>query len=148
MAHILIVEAPYYEEIAGMLRQGAMQVLNASGATYETISVAGALEIPPAIAIAAQRKDTARPMDQFDAYIALGCVIRGATSHYDIVCEQSAAGIMRLSLDQQLPIGNGILTCDSQQQAIERADPKQKDRGGHAAHAALNLLEIKGKYRG
>lgn len=140
MAHFLIVEAPYYADIAANLRQGAVQALETAGATHEIIEVAGALEIPPAINIA-------RNAGKYDGYVALGCVIRGATSHYDLVCDQSAAGIMRLSLDHELVIGNGILTCDSQQQAVERADPVQKDRGGHAARAALNLLTIKDKYK-
>lgn len=140
MPHFLIVEAPYYTDIAEKLRRGAIDALEAAGATHEIIEVAGALEVPPAV-------NFARKTCGYDGYIALGCVIRGATSHYDIVCEQSAAGIMRLSLDHDLVIGNGILTCDSQQQAVERADPAQKDRGGHAARAALNLLKIKEKYK-
>lgn len=146
MSHILIVEAPYYEDVAEKLREGVTSVLEANNDRFEFIQVTGALEIPAAIKFAASQPDTGRPLDSYDGFIALGCVIRGATSHYDIVCEQSAAGLMDLSIQHNLAIGNGILTCDTKQQAIERADPAQKDRGGHAARAVLQMIEIKEKF--
>ena len=138
MAHILIAEARFYAHLNDMLLAGARAVIEAGGHTHETVTVPGALELPGAIALAA---DSGR----FDAYVALGVVIRGETYHFEIVAGESARGLMALTLDG-FAIGNGILTVESEEQAIVRADPKQLDKGGHAARAALSLYEIREQY--
>jgi 6,7-dimethyl-8-ribityllumazine synthase len=132
---ILIVEGRFYDHIADALLAGAERALSAAGARFERVTVPGALEIPPAIALA-------HKAGRFDAYVALGCVIRGETSHYDIVAGESARGLMDLGIREGALIGNGILTCDTGAQAMARADPSGKDKGGDAARAALALLEI------
>ena len=133
--HLLIVEARFYDHIQTMLRDGATAALAQAGATYETITVPGALEVPTAIALA-------DASERFDGYIALGCVIRGETSHYDIVAGESARGLVQLGMERGCPIGNGILTVDTEAQALVRADPKGKDKGGDAARAALTLVGL------
>lgn len=135
MKKILIVEARFYEEISELLLQGAINKIKAAGFSYETITVPGALEIPVAIAMAV---DT----NHYDGFVALGCVIRGETSHYDIVANESARGLMKLSLKKKLAIGNGILTVENDDQAIMRADPKKMDKGGFAAEACLKMIEL------
>ena len=142
-ARVLIVEARYYDDIADALLAGAMKTLDEAKASVERISVPGSLEIPPAIAIAlsaARRKR--RP---YDAAVALGCVIRGETIHFEIVSHHSARGLMELSVAREIPIGNGIITVDNEAQAWERARPEEQDKGGDAARAALALLGIKRK---
>ena len=134
--HLLIVEARFYDEIADLLLAGATRALEAAGATFDQVTVPGALEIPAAIRLALDHGG-------HDAYVALGCVIRGETSHYDIVAGESARGLMELALHHQALIGNGILTTDSGAQARVRADPDGKDKGGDAARAALALLQVK-----
>ncbi len=138
MPHIMIVLSPYYKDVSSYLLQGATAVLNDSGATYDIVEIDGALEIPAAIKFGAFSK-----VKKYDAFIALGCVLRGETSHYDIVCNESARGLMDLGLAHDLCIGNGILTCDNMDQAIVRSDPRQKNKGADVANAALNLLKIK-----
>ena len=133
-AHVLIVEGRFYENICDELAEGAMAALKSAGCTHERIAVPGALDVPGAIAIA----DVA---GRFDAFVALGCVLRGETSHYDIVAHQSAHGLMELTL-QGLCVGNGILTCDTQAQAMARANVSEGDKGGGAAAAALALFRI------
>lgn len=140
--HVLIVEARFYADIADHLATGAIEVLKDRNISFERLEVPGALEIPPAIKIAEQRQSGA----VFDAYIALGCVLRGETSHYDIVAGESARGLVDLSLRYGLAIGNGILTCDTKEQAFERAHPEKRNKGADAASAALRLLEIKKDY--
>ena len=135
--HILLVEAPYYAHIADQLRRGAERALVAAGATHESISVPGAFEIPAAIGM------VARATKRFDGFVALGCVVRGETSHYDIVAGESARGLMDLALTHRLPVGNGILTVDTEAQAIARANPDKWDKGGGAANAALALIRLK-----
>ncbi len=130
----LLVVAPYYWEIADLLISGARAVLDKVGASHTVVEVPGALEIPAAVAQAFR-------MAEFDAFVALGCVVRGETSHYDIVAGESARGLMLLSL-QGACIGNGILTVDTLEQARLRADPAGQDKGGHAAAAALHLLAL------
>lgn len=132
----MIVQSPYYEEIAGNLLKGAIEALDKVGATCEIFQVAGALEIPSAIMMGADS-------NKFGAYLALGCVIRGETSHYDIVCNESARGLMDLALSKELMIGNAILTCDTMKQAIVRADPKQKNKGADAVAAILSLYNVR-----
>lgn len=137
--HVLIVEARFYAHINDLLVAGAEEVLAEAGATFEKVVVPGALEIPAAVSFAAQRT-TDRP---FDAFVALGCVIRGATSHYETVCSESARGLSDLALAANLPIGNGILTVENEDQAVERADKSRLNKGGGAAEAALIMLHLK-----
>lgn len=138
--HLLIVEARFYDELADLLLDGARRALEAGGATFDRVVVPGALEVPAAIGMAL---DT--PL--YDAYVALGCVIRGETSHYDIVAGESARGLTLLAVQRGALIGNGILTCDSGEQARVRADPARKDKGGDAARAALALLQLKSCFK-
>jgi 6,7-dimethyl-8-ribityllumazine synthase len=140
--HALIVEARFYENISDLLAQGAIRALEQAGVSYERLVVPGALEIPPAISMLKKKENN--PLRRY-AYIALGCVLRGETSHYDIVAGESARGLMNLGIDHRMAIGNGILTCDTEAQAIVRADPAQGDKGGHAVRAALDLLAIREK---
>jgi len=135
-AHVLIVEARFYDDLTAELTAGARQALDRAGATHETVSVPGALEVPAAIAISEESSG------RFDGYVALGVVIRGETGHYDIVAGQSARGLMDLSLDG-LAIGNGILTVDSEAQAWARAGREDGNKGGAAAEAALALIRLR-----
>lgn len=138
MAKILIVEARFYDHLNDLLIAGARAAIEAAGHAHETITVPGALEIPAAIALAA---DTGG----YDAFVALGVVIRGETWHFEIVAGESARGLMALSLDG-LAIGNGILTVENEAQALTRARPHDKDKGGEAAKAALAMLALKTRY--
>ena len=148
MPHVMVVVAPYYDEVSKHLREGAEGALKERRAKYEFFEVPGALEIHAAIKYGAERKEgRGTNAMKFDAFVALGCVIRGETSHYDVVCGESARGISTLMMDDNLPIGNGILTCDTMEQAIVRADPAQKNKGGEAAKAALSLFDLKCKLR-
>ena len=135
MAHVLIVEARFYDHLNDMLLAGARAAIEAAGHTHETVTVPGALEVPGAIALAS---DTSR----YDAFVALGVVIRGETYHFEIVSNESARGIMALTMDG-LAIGNGILTTENEAQAIVRADPAQLDKGGGAALAALAMMDLR-----
>jgi 6,7-dimethyl-8-ribityllumazine synthase len=140
-ARILIVEARFYDKIADALLAGAMRALEEAHATVERISVPGSLEIPPAIAIAA---DAARRKRRpYDGVVALGCVIRGETIHFEIVSHLSARGLMELSVARSLPIGNGIIKVENEAQAFARARMEEQDKGGDAARAALALIELK-----
>jgi len=145
-ARLLIVEARYYDDLADALLAGAMKVLKEAGAEVECVSVPGSLEIPAAIAIAvdaARRKR--RP---YDGVVALGCVIRGDTIHFEIVSQESARGLMDLSISRGLPIGNGIITVNTEAQARERARMEELDKGGDAARAALALVRLKRQLAG
>ena len=133
----LIVEARFYVALADAQKAGAIAALEGAGATHETISVPGALEIPAAIAFVAASDQ------RFDGYVALGCVIRGETSHYDTVCNESARGLMDLALADNLAIGNGIITVEDEDQAWARADQSRKDKGGDAARAAVAMAKLK-----
>ena len=138
---ILVVEARYYEAVGAMLFEGARAAIAAAGAAMETISVPGALEIPAAIAIALDAASAAgRP---YDGAVALGCVVRGETFHFEIVAGESARALMDMSVARRFALGNGILTVDTLAQAEERADPKRGDKGGEAARAALTLAALK-----
>ncbi|WP_455373926.1 6,7-dimethyl-8-ribityllumazine synthase [Limibacillus halophilus] len=139
MAHVLIVEARFYEDIADELVKGAVAALEEAGATYERIAVPGAFEIPAAISFA----DIG---GEYDGYLALGCVIRGETTHYDYVCEESARKLMDLSADRALAIGYGILTCENDEQAWERARVDRKDKGGDVAKACLRMVELSERF--
>ena len=138
MAHLLIAEARFYAHLNDMLLAGARAAIEAAGHSHETVTLPGALELPAAIALAGES-------ERFDAYVALGVVIRGETWHFEIVAGESARAIMALTLDG-LAIGNGILTVENEAQAIVRADPSQGDKGGDAAKAALALLALKDRF--
>jgi 6,7-dimethyl-8-ribityllumazine synthase len=137
----LIVEACFYEGIAAMLREGAKTAFAKARASFELVTVPGALEIPLAMAIAVDH--AAAENRGFDGAVALGCVIRGATHHFEIVANESARALMKLALARKLAFGNGILTVDNEAQAIVRADPLRGDKGGDAARAALSLHSLK-----
>ena len=138
MAKLLIVEARFYDHLNDLLIAGATAALEDEGHRADVITVPGALEIPGAIAIAVES-------GRYDGYVAIGVVIRGETYHFEIVAGESARGIMALTMDG-IAIGNGILTVENEDQALVRADPDQKDKGGEAAKAALSLLALKGRF--
>jgi len=140
---ILIVQSSYYEEVATLLAQGALQVLNSAGVSYEIIDVPGAFEIPVAIGYAVKSMSFEAEASRFDGYVALGCVIKGETHHDQIVGSESAHGLMEVALRYTLAIGNGILTCNTLEQALRRAQPDGFDRGGAAAEACLRMIELK-----
>jgi 6,7-dimethyl-8-ribityllumazine synthase len=138
-ARLLLVIAPYYRDIADELQRGAEAVASEAGATLDRVFVPGAFEIPAAIALAARTKT-------YDGFVALGCVVRGETSHYDYVCGESARGLMELSIRKRLAIGYGILTVDTIAQAEERANPMRGDKGGEAMRAALAMIALKRRF--
>jgi 6,7-dimethyl-8-ribityllumazine synthase len=133
---VLIVEGRFYSELSDALLKGATDALEAYGAQVETVTVPGALEIPPAIAMSAA-------WGGYDGFVALGCVIRGETHHFEIVADQSARALMDLGVRKRLAIGNGILTVEDEAQAWVRADPAQGDKGGAAARACLDLIALR-----
>lgn len=135
--NILIIEARYYEEISDALLDGAITALQKAGATITKLTVPGALEIPHAIAYAESGPQT------YDGYVALGCVIRGETTHYDYVCEESARALMDLAVSKSLAIGNGIITVENEDQAWARAKPAKKDKGGFAANAVIKMISVR-----
>jgi 6,7-dimethyl-8-ribityllumazine synthase len=137
---ILIVEARFYHDIAASLLLGATRVLDEAGAKYDRLTVPGALEIPAAIAMALE---AARP--PYDGVVALGCVIQGETYHFEIVADQSARALMDLAVSKKLPIGNGILTVDTQTQAIARSGADERNKGAAAARATLAMVALKRK---
>ena len=141
--HIMVVEARYYEDLSEELLRGATQALEAGGATFERFGVPGALEIPAAVRFAADSFGSHAQRRRFDGYVALGCVIRGETTHYDHVCEESWRGLQHLALKYQLAIGNGILTVENEEQAWERARVDRKNNGGWAANACLTMIALK-----
>jgi 6,7-dimethyl-8-ribityllumazine synthase len=134
-AHILILEARFYEAMCDELCRGAIAAIERAGATWERIAVPGALELPAAIVLA-------EISGAYDGYVALGCVLRGETTHYEIVSNESASGLMSLTLEG-LCIGNGILTCENEAQAWARARGAEMDKGGGAAEAALAMIRLK-----
>lgn len=140
-ARVLVIEARFYDDVADALLDGARRALSAAGAEASFVTVPGALELPAAIAILLDGARAAgRP---FDAVVALGCVIRGETSHYDTVANESARGLMDLSVRERLPLGNGILTVENHEQAMARARADDMDKGGGAARAALTIFALK-----
>lgn len=142
--HVLIVAAPFYRAIADDLIACARATLEKAGATHETLEVPGALEIAPAIALAARS-------GRFEGFVALGCVIRGETTHYELVCGESARGVTDLTVGRGLAIGNGVLTVENEAQAVERARPTDRggqDKGGGAAVACLTLIDIARRFGG
>jgi 6,7-dimethyl-8-ribityllumazine synthase len=142
-ARILMVEARYYDDVADMLLRGAKRVLKDAGASFDLVTVPGALEIPTAIMIGLHA--AAAREQPYDGVVALGCVIRGETSHYDIVAGESARAIMDIAIALDMPMGNAILTVDTDAQAKARARPAGEDKGGSAARAALALVRLKRK---
>ena len=138
MAKLLIVEARFYDHLNDLLLQGARAAIEAAGHSHETVTVPGALEVPAAIGLAAES-------GRYDGYVALGVVIRGETFHFEIVAGESARGIMALTMDG-LAIGNGILTIENEAQALARARPDDKDKGGEAAKAALAMMALKDRF--
>jgi 6,7-dimethyl-8-ribityllumazine synthase len=138
MARVLIVEARFYDHLNDMLLAGARAAIEEAGHQHETVTVPGALEVPGAISLAVET-------GRYDAFVALGVVIRGETYHFEIVSNESARGIMALTMDG-IAIGNGILTTEDEAQAIVRADKGQLDKGGGAAKAALAMLDLKQRF--
>lgn len=138
MAKFLIIEARFYDQLNDMLLDGARAALDDAGHKYETITVPGALEVPGAIAMAAES-------GRYDGFVALGIVIRGETYHFEIVSNESARGIMALTMDG-IAIGNGILTVENEAQALARASRQDKDKGGEAAKAAIAMLALSAKF--
>ena len=141
MAHILIVSANFYRDIAGALSTGAQEYLHYSGHSFETIEVPGAYEVPAAIRFAMQMKEP-----RYDGFVALGCVIRGETTHYDYVCGESARGLQELAIHHNAAIGNGILTTENQEQAWARAAIDKGNKGRAAAEACVRMVELKEQF--
>ena len=137
---VLIIYSNYYEGITSALMKGAMTVLNSAGASVDQIEVPGVLEVPAALAMAAKSK-------KWDAFVLLGCVIRGETTHYEIVSNESARAIMDIMCDKRLALGNGIQTVENEQQAWARANIEDKNKGGGAAEAALAMIAVRRKLR-
>ncbi len=154
--HILVIEAPYYKDIAAELYRGAKLALDAAGATHDRVSVPGVLEIPAALAMAMDAEidglelysdnDNAKST-LYDGYVVLGCVIRGETTHYDIVAGESARALMDMSVEFALALGNGIQTVENEAQAWARANVDDKNKGGGAAEAVLAMIELRKKLR-
>ena len=140
-ARMLIVEARFYEDIADALLAGATRALEEAGAAFDRVSVPGSLEVAPAIAIALDAGE--RSGKPYEGAVALGCVIRGETLHFEIVSQESARALLALAVERRVPIGNGILTVDTDAQAWARARPDEADKGGDAARAALALVRLK-----
>jgi len=138
MAHVLIVEARFYDHLNDLLLAGARAALDAAGHSHETVTVPGALELPGAVSMAVES-------GRYDAFVAIGVVIRGETYHFEIVSNESARGLMALTMDG-IPIGNGVLTVENEAQALTRARPDEGDKGGGAAKAALKMLDLKQRF--
>ena len=143
-AHVLILEARFYEGLADMLASGAISEFEARGVTFERIAVPGALEIPQVLAAAIAARTAGRMT--FDGAIALGCVIRGETAHYEIVCNNSNHWVMEVATNHDVPVGNGILTVETEAQAVARAEGGRANKGGDAARACLKLIELRRRF--
>ena len=141
--HLLIVEARFYDDMSDALLDGAKSALDAGGATYDVVTVPGALEIPPAIAMALDAMDEGGA--EYDGFVALGVVIRGETHRFGIVANESARGLMTLSISESLALGNGIMTVENEAQAWARGSPEDLDKGGFAARAALTMIALREK---
>lgn len=139
--HLLIIDARFYDDISDELVRGAVEVIEAEGATHDRVSVPGVLEIPAALSMALVAGEDSGT--DYDGYVLLGCVIRGETSHYDIVANESARAVMQLSIDAALAVGNGILTVENADQAWARARVSEKNKGGVAAQAALAMIAVR-----
>lgn len=144
--HIVIIEARFYTDVADLQLKGVLDVLAKVKATHEVVTVPGSLEIPAALSIVMRSLDFDPVRRRPDGYIALGCVLKGGTHHDEIVGMGSAMGLQELAIRHSLAIGNGILTCNSREQAVERADPAQLNRSGEAAEACLRMIELKHQF--
>ncbi|KAB0680712.1 6,7-dimethyl-8-ribityllumazine synthase [Aureimonas leprariae] len=144
--HLLIVEARFYDHIADALLEGARAALDEAGATYEVVTVPGALEIPGAIGFALIGADEGGK--EYDGFVALGCVIRGETYHFDIVANESCRAIMDLSVNEGIAVGNGILTVETEEQALVRSAKGEKNKGGSAAETALTMIALRERLGG
>lgn len=144
--HVMIIEARFYEDIANDLARGATRALEAAGATHERIAVPGAFELPAAVQMAVRAMHFQPARKRYDGYVALGCVIRGETSHYDIVCNETARALQGIAVQYTLAFGFGLLTCETDDQAYERADPDKLDKGGEAARACLTMIDLKRRF--
>jgi 6,7-dimethyl-8-ribityllumazine synthase len=139
--HLLIVEARFYDDLADTLLDGAKAALDEAGATYDVVTVPGALEIPAVISFALDGAD--EDGTDYDGFVALGTIIRGDTYHFDIVANESSRGLMDLAIKESLAIGNGILTTENEEQAWTRARKNEGDKGGFAARAALTMIALR-----
>src|ERR1700676_3550754 len=144
--HIMVVEARYYAHVSDELAKGAIAALDAAGASYERFVVPGAFEIPAAVRFAVEAQARGAREARFDGYLALGCVIRGETSHYDYVCGESARGLQDVAIVHNLAIGFGILTVENEAQALARARVDKKNKGGEAANACLAMIELRQQF--
>jgi len=142
--HLLIVESRYYDDIAAELLAGATEALEVAGSTYQRVEVPGAFEIPAAVKFALEAGSAVQ--DKFDGYIGLGCVIRGETTHYDYVCQESARGLQDLAVQHAIAIGYGVLTTEDRDQAWVRADRKQGNKGGNVAEACLAMIALRRQF--
>jgi 6,7-dimethyl-8-ribityllumazine synthase len=142
--HLLIIEARFYEDIADELARGAIAAIEKAGGTYERVAVPGALELPAALAMAIEGAETGGPT--YDAYVILGCVIRGETGHYDVVVNEAARGIMELAVGEALALGFGLLTVENDEQAWARAGVDRGNKGGAAAAAALSMIAVRSRF--
>jgi len=142
-AHILIIEARFYEHLADELARGAIAEIESRGATWERVSVPGVLEIPAAVKFALDAMAHGAASRRIDGFVVLGCVIRGETTHYDIVSNESARALMDLSVDRSLALGNGIQTVENEAQALARVRVTEKNKGGGAARACLDMIDLK-----
>jgi 6,7-dimethyl-8-ribityllumazine synthase len=144
--HLLVIEARYYEQISDELAKGAVAALEAAGATYDRLAVPGAFEIPAAIRMNIKAMELVGGRRRYDGYVALGCVIRGETSHYDYVCGECARGLMDLTLEFSVAVGFGVLTVENEAQAWARASVDQANKGGVVAQAAMRMIEVKREF--
>ena len=144
--HLLIIEARFYDDMADALLDGAKTALDEAGATYDIVTVPGALEIPPAVSMALDGAENGGT--RYDGFVALGMVIRGETYHFDIVSNESSRALMDLAVSEGLAIGNGIMTVENEEQAWARVKRSEKDKGGFAARAALTMIALKQKFGG
>jgi 6,7-dimethyl-8-ribityllumazine synthase len=145
--HVLIVESRFYAGIADELMKGATAALDAAGVPYDKVSVPGAFEIPAAIRYAIKSREFNPVRRRFDGYIALGCVIRGETAHFDYVCQECIHGIQELISSYTLAVGMGVLTVNDHKQAVERAGVKKRNKGGEAAETCLKMIALKRQFR-
>ncbi|MGZ0188713.1 MAG: 6,7-dimethyl-8-ribityllumazine synthase [Alphaproteobacteria bacterium] len=143
-AHILIISAPYYGHIVSELERGTEETIKEFGATSEKIMVGGAFEMPAAVMLASSRRDGGR---LFDGFVTLGCVLRGETSHYDLICQETARGLMDLTVNRGLAVGFGLLTCENEAQALRRARVDEKNKGREATLACLGMIAMKRRFR-
>jgi 6,7-dimethyl-8-ribityllumazine synthase len=141
--YLLVVDSEFYPEISEQLVRGALAEIGKASGTYTRVSVPGAFEVPAAIRMAVRSLELVGGRRRFDAYVALGCVIRGETSHYDHICAEVNRGLMDIALLFSVAVGNGVLTCETREQAVERASPERGNKGGFAAQAAMRMIDVK-----